>query len=194
MEVKGFLSLLQSATTTTNIWYLEVMLSEIEQMESITDQLLTVARPQTIRMEKRNLEALIRQVSSFLYPLATMHNVQISVESDSSDLLVECEENQLKQVFINIIKNAIEAMPQGGQIAMKVRRSGDFVSVQVADSGCGIPQNRIARLGEPFYSLKEKGTGLGLMICYKIIKEHKGTLQIDSEVGRGTTVEIILPP
>lgn len=192
--LKGFLSLLQSATTTTNIWYLEVMLSEIEQMESITDQLLTVARPQTIRMEKRNLEALIRQVSSFLYPLATMHNVQISVESDSSDLLVECEENQLKQVFINIIKNAIEAMPQGGQIAMKVRRSGDFVSVQVADSGCGIPQNRIARLGEPFYSLKEKGTGLGLMICYKIIKEHKGTLQIDSEVGRGTTVEIILPP
>lgn len=82
---------------------------------------------------------------------------------------------------------------QYGNSRFTIRRSRDFVSVQVVDHGCGIPQNRMARLGEPFYSLKEKGTGLGLMICYKIIKEHKGTLHIESEVGRGTAVEIILP-
>ncbi|MDF2814812.1 MAG: sensory box protein [Paenibacillus sp.] len=191
--LKGFLSLLKSQTMDKDSWYLEVMLSEIEQMEWITTQFLTVAKPQALKFEKKNLEVVIRQVSSFLYPLATMHNVQISIKSDSGALLIECEENQIKQVFINVIKNAIEAMPQGGQIEIIIKHNTDSVSVRVDDHGSGIPQDRIPHLGEPFYSLKEKGTGLGLMICYKIIKEHQGTIQIASEVGRGTTVEIVLP-
>ncbi|MFC5651397.1 PAS domain S-box protein [Paenibacillus solisilvae] len=191
--IKGFLSLLKSQTTDKDSWYLEVMLSEIEQMEWISNQFLTVAKPQTVKFNRNNLEIVIRQVASFLYPLATMHNVQILIESESGDPLIECEENQLKQVFINVVKNAIEAMPQGGQIEIMIKYSTDSISVRIKDHGYGIPQDRIPHLGEPFYSLKEKGTGLGLMICYKIIKEHHGTIQISSEVGRGTTVEIILP-
>ncbi|TXK76747.1 PAS domain S-box protein [Paenibacillus sp. N3.4] len=191
--LKGFLSLLKPQTSDKNIWYLEVMLSEIEQMEWITNQFLTVAKPQTAKLERKNLAALIRQVSSFLFPFATMHNVQILIQSESGEPFIECEENQLKQVFINILKNAIEAMTQGGQIEIMIKLNTESVSVRVHDQGCGIPQDRIPHLGEPFYSLKEKGTGLGLMICNKIIKEHHGTIQITSEIGRGTTVEIILP-
>ncbi|KRF30437.1 PAS domain S-box protein [Paenibacillus sp. Soil787] len=191
--LKGFLSLMKPQANDKNIRYLEVMLSEIEQMEWIANQFLTVSKPQTVKLERNNLETVIRQVSSFLFPLATMHNVQILIDSDSGEPLIECEENQLKQVFINIVKNAIEAMPQGGQIEIVIKLNTESVSVRVIDQGCGIPQDRLPHLGEPFYSLKEKGTGLGLMICHKIIKEHHGTIQITSEMGRGTTVEIILP-
>ncbi|MCZ8514987.1 PAS domain S-box protein [Paenibacillus filicis] len=192
--LKGFLSLLNSRTTDTDSYrYLEIMLSEIEQLEWIANQFLTVAKPQTAKFDEKNLEMVIRQVASFLYPLAIMHNVQILIESESGEALIECDENQLKQVFINIVKNGIEAMPQGGQIEIIIKPNTDSVSVQVKDNGYGIPHDRIPHLGEPFYSLKEKGTGLGLMICFKIIKEHHGTIQIASEVGRGTTVEIILP-
>ncbi|MNI18592.1 Sporulation kinase E [compost metagenome] len=191
--LKGFLSLLKSQTTNKDSWYLEVMLTEIEQMEWIANQFLTVAKPQTVKFERRNLEIVIRQVAAFLYPLATMNNVQILIESKSGDRFIECEENQLKQVFINVVKNAIEAMPQGGQIDIMITHNTDSVSVSFKDHGYGIPQDRMPHLGEPFYSLKEKGTGLGLMVCYKIIKEHHGTIQIESEVGIGTTVEINFP-
>lgn len=191
--LKGFLSLLKSQAAHKDNWYMDVMMSEIGQIEWIADQFLTVAKPQTATYATANLETVIRQVASFLYPIATMGNVQIGIESDAGELVLPCEPNQLKQVFINIVKNAIEAMPQGGQVDIRIARHPESISVRVIDRGHGIPEDRIPHLGEPFYTLKEKGTGLGLMICYKIIKEHGGTIRITSEVGRGTTVEIRLP-
>jgi signal transduction histidine kinase len=107
---------------------------------------------------------------------------------------ISCEENQLKQVFLNLLKNAIEAMPAGGNIDVKVKAKEEGkISIQIIDQGIGIPKDRIPTLGEPFYTTKEKGTGLGLMTCYKIIESHNGQLTIDSEINEGTTIEIILP-
>ncbi|TMV49671.1 PAS domain S-box protein [Paenibacillus mesophilus] len=191
--LKGFLSLMRSHIKDKDRWYLEVMLAEIEKMEWSANQFLAVAKPQSAKFERRSLETAIRHVSSFLYPLAKMHNVKIVIQSECGDPHVECDENLLKQAFINIVKNAIEAMPQGGQVVIRIERAAESVSVRVIDHGHGIPQDRLPHLGEPFYSLKERGTGLGLMICYKIMKEHRGTLHFTSEVGRGTTVEIRLP-
>jgi len=97
-------------------------------------------------------------------------------------------------VFINVIKNAIEAMEDGGEIHIKAAAlQPDRIRVQVIDREPGIPAERIPILGEPFYTTKEKGTGLGLMICYKIIRAHHGHLGIQSTVGVGTTVDIELP-
>ncbi|HDR8055035.1 TPA: GHKL domain-containing protein, partial [Bacillus cereus] len=100
----------------------------------------------------------------------------------------------LKQVFINILQNSIEAMPNGGEISIHIKEiNDDGVIIHVIDEGIGIPEERIKRLGEPFYSTKEKGTGIGLMLSYKIIESHQGTISIMSEVGVGTTVTIYLP-
>lgn len=108
--------------------------------------------------------------------------------------MIHCEKNQLKQVFLNIIKNAIEAMPGGGELNIKVfKKSGNTISIQFIDQGVGISEDRISSLGEPFYTTKEKGTGLGLMICYKIIENHNGRLIVESKVGEGTKIEIELP-
>ena len=85
-------------------------------------------------------------------------------------------------------------MPNGGNIFIQTKPLEDnFILIRIIDEGCGIPEDRISRLGEPFYSLKEKGTGLGLMMCYKIIEEHHGKLHISSELNKGTIVDIQLP-
>jgi signal transduction histidine kinase len=122
-----------------------------------------------------------------------LNNVELICDFDTSIPLIKCEENHLKQVFINILKNAIEAMNNGGAILIQLKRSDNDVWVQVKDQGCGIPQNLLPKIGEPFYTTKEKGTGLGLMICHKIIGDHMGNIQINSIEGKGTTVDIFLP-
>jgi len=123
-----------------------------------------------------------------------MSGIQIFVESESDIPPIVCEENQLKQVFINILKNSIEAMPHGGRIDVKIKaKEHDKVSISIMDQGVGIPENRIPTLGEPFYTTKEKGTGLGLMTSYTIIDRHDGELKISSKVNEGTTVEVVLP-
>ncbi|RKN84023.1 PAS domain S-box protein [Paenibacillus ginsengarvi] len=191
--LKGFLSLLRLPSSDKDKWYVDIMQSEIEKMEWVANQFLTVAQPQSVLFKNRNLETIIRHVSTFLYPLAKMHNVEIVVEAGSGNPHVECDESQLKQAFINLVKNSIEAMPQGGQVVIRLEHEASSIAVRVIDHGHGIAKERLPHLGEPFYSLKEKGTGLGLMICFKIVKEHRGTVRIASVVGSGTTVEVRLP-
>ena len=123
-----------------------------------------------------------------------MQNVEIIQEHDLDLPNIFCDENQMKQVFIHILQNAVEAMPNGGIIKIHLQRFGsDSIKVGFIDQGYGISKERIKKIGEPFYSTKEKGTGLGLMISHKIIQEHGGTIEIKSEVNKGTTVDVILP-
>ncbi|MNI77543.1 Sporulation kinase E [compost metagenome] len=124
---------------------------------------------------------------------AHLHNIEFQVDFSQAPILVHCEENQLKQVFINVLKNAMEAMPSGGLIKILVEEDDRKAVVRVIDQGEGISKERLKKLGEPFYTNKEKGTGLGLMVCQRIIEAHKGLLEFDSELGKGTVVTITLP-
>jgi two-component system, sporulation sensor kinase E len=108
--------------------------------------------------------------------------------------LIYCEPNQLKQVFINMLKNAIEVMPKGGMVRVTIKQIDEqHIQISITDQGCGIPEDKIKKLGEPFYTTKERGTGLGLMVSYKIIEEHQGKIEVKSQVGVGTTFYITLP-
>ncbi|MDC2867450.1 PAS domain S-box protein [Bacillus sp. BP-3] len=193
-SLKGFLKLLEPDMSENNKWYVDVMLNEITQMESITNQFMAMSKPQAISIQSYLIQTLIEEVVTFISPTAMMHGTHITMHHTSSLPAIQCDGNQLKQVFINILKNAIEAMPHGGTISIQTMKiENQSIVISITDEGCGIPQDRISRLGEPFYSLKEKGTGLGLMMCYKIIEEHNGKLQITSELNKGTTVYIRLP-
>lgn len=191
-SVKGFVQLLSEET---NNKYSHIILSEIERIEFIMNEFLVLAKPQKeMKLKKENLNEIVREVSSFMNPEALLNNVEIIMESHTLPL-VKCESKQIKQVLINLIKNAIEAMPSGGAIHIRTITTEDgYASVEVRDEGIGIPKERLERLREPFYSNKEKGTGLGMMISYKIIEDHKGTIQFFSEEGKGTLVQIQLPP
>ncbi|MCR2823886.1 ATP-binding protein [Lederbergia panacisoli] len=189
--IKGFVQIYKSNEA---IEYTDLLLSELGRIETITSELLSLGKPQVIKMNHTNLQDLIENTLELLLPQANMNNIQFKLGYEGPPFFITCEQNQIKQVFINILKNAMEAMHEGGEIHLNLRKGAEgkcIISIQ--DEGCGIPEDILPRLGEPFYTLKEKGTGLGLMICHKIIKQHHGTITYQSKAGEGTLVEIELP-
>ncbi|MDQ1913167.1 CheR family methyltransferase [Paenibacillus sp. GD4] len=190
--LKGFTKLLGSGVHNES--YISIMSSELERIEEIVSELLVLAKPQAVDYLPKDISGLLHDVVMLLETQAIINKVEIVTELDGKLPLVSCVENQLKQVFINILKNAVESMPNGGKIIVRAKRTEDRrIKVSVIDEGCGIPERKIAKLGEPFYTTKNRGTGLGLMVSYKIIENHQGTIYISSQEGVGTNVDIFLP-
>lgn len=190
--IKGFVQLYKKENSS--IEFNDLLLTELERIETITSEMLSLGKPQAIQLNRGNLRELIENTVELLSPQAHMKNIQFIRNYEDEVFFITCEKNQIKQVFLNIFKNAMEAMPKGGNIEIKLRSGNDgncLISVQ--DQGFGIPEELLPRLGEPFYTLKEKGTGLGLMICHKIIKQHQGDISYQSKLNEGTLVEIRLP-
>ncbi|MDQ0218739.1 PAS domain S-box protein [Peribacillus cavernae] len=190
-SLNGFLQLINEMLGKNE--YIAVMRDELKRIEFITNEFLSLAKPQVKLFQKKDISLIIDGVVKIAGIQAVIKNIVITPEYASVLPLIECDENQLKQVFLNILKNAIESMGSGGQIHIYTKVSKGFVQINVIDYGCGIPEERLKHLGEPFYSTKEKGTGLGLMISKKIITEHKGQLLINSTEGIGTTITVLLP-
>lgn len=190
--LKGFVQLMKQ--DNPKVSYMDLLFEELQRIELITNELLSLAKPQAVKLNKVNIVTLVHNTVEILTPQAIMNDIQIFTVSKHHPIYLMCEENQLKQAMINILKNAIEAMPDGGTIHVSIQANSlKEVHIIIRDEGCGIPEELLPRLGEPFYTLKEKGTGLGLMISQKIIKEHQGNFQIQSKVGEGTVVHIQLP-
>lgn len=191
--LKGFVQLLQSNNDRFQSYY-AVMMSELDRINTIVSEFLFLAKPQVTHFEKKDIRALIFDILALLETHAIMNNVRIITDFEESIPEINCAENQLKQVFINVLKNAIEAMPAGGEVRIQLRTdSNGTVRIRFEDNGMGIPNDRLQQLGEPFYTTKEKGTGLGLMVSFKIIEAHKGNIKITSEINKGTTVDVVLP-
>lgn len=188
----GFVQLLER--NEENSVYLDMMHSELSRIELVTNEFLMLAKPQVKKYQEENLICILKSVITMLNTQAIMVNTFIRLELEIAQPMIKGDGNHLKQVFINVLKNAIESMPSGGEILVKVQPyETNKVRIQFIDQGYGIPQELLPKLGEPFYSLKEKGTGLGLMISFKIIKEHQGDVHIFSLEGEGTTVNVYLP-
>lgn len=188
--IKGFAQFLTEGKASH---YGEVILGELERIDSIVNDLLVLAKPQATKLESINLVNIIKSVAALLKPQAEELNIVLHESYQSPEILVKCERDKIRQVLINIIKNSIEAMPSGGNISIKLKKKNNFINLCVSDEGIGIPEDQLSKIGEPFYSTKEKGTGLGMMICHKIIKNHGGDIHIKSKEGEGTNVNIILP-
>ncbi|MBX6396362.1 MAG: two-component sensor histidine kinase [Alicyclobacillaceae bacterium] len=191
--LKGFVQLLQ-ANMTAKEEYFHIMLSELDRIELIINELLILSKPVDVQFQFHNLCTLIENVVALIRTQAILNNIQIITDCDPTIPVIHCDDNRLKQVFVNLLKNAIEAMPDGGRILVQAQMAGKrSVRVRIIDEGIGIPQDRLPRLGEPFFTTKEKGVGLGLTMSYKILESHQGHIRFHSEVGKGTTVEIHLP-
>lgn len=192
--LKGFIQLLEGSVKEDFSMYFNVITSELSRIETIITEFLVLARPQAIQYLKKDIGRIMRETIDLLNAQAILVNVQIKLSLEKDLPLIYCEPNQLKQVFINVLKNAIEVMPKGGQIDVNIKRKDEaHLNVAITDSGSGISEDKIKRLGQPFYTTKERGTGLGLMVSYKIIEEHRGTVVVESEEGIGTTFHISLP-
>lgn len=193
-SLKGFTQLLYSKTTAESD-YVEIMISEIDRINTIVSELLLLAKPSKDDFMNIPIEGILEDVCTLMSAQANLHGVMIQRDfmPELQFVYVNAVEDKLKQVFINIIKNAIEAMNNGGTITIQTRRLGDKVVVIFKDNGMGIPSDILEKLGKPFFTTKEKGTGLGLMVSISIIESHMGQLNIYSEEGVGTSVEVTLP-
>nr|WP_285865951.1 PAS domain-containing sensor histidine kinase [Lederbergia lenta] len=191
-SVKGFVQLLSEETEHK---YNDIIMSEIDRIESIMNEFLVLAKPsKEVKLVKENINDVIKEIISFMRPEALLHNVDIITQFTEELQFVNCERKQMKQVVINLIKNAIEAMPSGGNIHVNTKAMSDgLIVIEVKDEGIGIANEKLEHVREPFYSDKETGTGLGLMISYKIIEDYNGTIKFSSKVGEGTIVRILLP-
>ncbi|MDT8859577.1 PAS domain-containing protein [Alkalihalobacillus sp. MEB130] len=190
--LKGFLQLMQ-AENKGDQQYLSIMSNEFNRIELIINELLVLARPHAVEFEKQDVTSILKDVIMLLETQAIMNNSQLVHRFEEELPFINCVDKELKQVFINIVRNAIEAMPNGGNVHISTSIEKDKVKIQFRDEGKGIPKERLKRIGEPFYTTKEKGTGLGMMVSYKIIQSHKGFMKFESEIGVGTTVTILLP-
>ncbi|MGM0753552.1 MAG: PAS domain S-box protein [Bacillota bacterium] len=192
--LKGFIQLLENSVGQDHEMYFNVITSEFQRIESIITEFLVLAKPQAIQYQETNLIKIMKDTVDLLSAQAVMHNVQYEESYQKNLPTIIAEPNQLKQVFINVIKNAIEVMTDGGFISIGIQETEDeMIHIRIKDQGGGISKDKIKKLGEPFYTTKERGTGLGLMVSFKIIKEHKGSVQVESIVGEGTTFHIYLP-
>lgn len=175
--------------------HVDLMKSELDRINFIVGEFLVLAKPQVSRYQPADLTEIVRDLVLFLDSQAHLSNIQFDVQLPQAPIPdVVCEPNQLKQVFLNILKNAMEAMPEGGTIRIELQLLQDeYVSVTVTDEGCGIAPEELERLGEPFFTNKSAGTGLGLMVSQQIIANHKGTITFHSRLGAGTSVEVRIP-
>ncbi|WP_010498282.1 CheR family methyltransferase [Paenibacillus elgii] len=190
--LKGFTKLMNSGGQHGN--YLSIMADELERIEEIVGELLVLAKPQVVDFLPKSVASILHDVIMLLETQAIISKVTIETDIEDELPLANCVENQLKQVFINVLKNGVEAMPGGGTFLVKAEKSErGGIRISFIDQGCGIPESKLAKLGQPFYTTKNKGTGLGLMVSYKIIENHRGSMTITSKEGIGTTVVIELP-
>lgn len=193
-SLKGFIQLIQSNSQDRYQEYCKIMLDELERVNGIVGEFLMLSKPQHAALKSVDPVQLIKEVVSFLSSEALLNSVNIHEEYLLRNTNIFAEANQLKQVFINLLKNAIESMDAGGNIFISVRESSyQELTITIQDEGCGIEEERLPTLGQPFYTTKERGTGLGLMICLKIIENHNGRISFSSKINVGTIVEITLP-
>ncbi|MCM3568706.1 ATP-binding protein [Neobacillus mesonae] len=192
--LKGFIQLLEGSIRKEHSMYYQVITAELERIDTIINEFLLLAKPQAIRFQEKDIIQIMRETIDLLHAHAVLYNVQFVTNYEKGNLPIFCEPNQLKKVFINLIKNAIEVMPNGGKISVTIKRIEDGqIYIAIQDEGTGISKEKIKKLGEPFYTTKERGTGLGLMVSYKIIEEHKGKIRIESEEGNGSVFYVTLP-
>lgn len=191
--IKGFIQLFQQGIRKEE--YFHVILKEFNRVEDIIKEFLSLAKPQEIRLKPVSVPSLLNEIATLLESEVHLKNVEFVIEIEEGIPTVMCDINQIKQVLLNLCKNSIEAIDINRKGFIKIYASvkDKHLCIEVIDNGVGINEERLRRLGEPFFSNKEKGTGLGLMICFRIIKEHKGTIIFESVENQGTTAKIRLP-
>jgi two-component system, sporulation sensor kinase E len=190
--ISGFLQIMERDEKRQPM--IDVMLSEVNRINTIVSDFLFLAKPGIPRLERYSLEETVREVIRLFEQEAASSNIKIELDIQKDIPHAVCDKNQLKQVLINVVKNAIESMLYGGNIKVILKKTYDGRAlVRVVDQGTGILTEHLPKLGEPFYTTKENGTGLGLMISQAIMESHSGQLSIYNGSEEGTVVDIILP-
>ena len=186
------------SSNTKVLGHLDRVEREIQRLNRVAQHLMSYSSRSNPAWTKVPVNALVEDTLWLIRPRAHAQHVEVMTDYDASSPTVQGDQDQLTQVLLNLLVNACQAMPDGGriQITTGVRGEGDDaqVTIQIADTGCGIPEAHLPNIFQPFFTTKGKdGTGLGLAISSRIARDHQGTIDVQSEVGRGSVFLIALP-
>ena len=173
--------------------YLEVAKGEINRLDYIVTQFLGAIRPAPPQLKLTSLNDVVGKTLELLRPEIENRGITVKTKLARTLTATPIDATQLQQVLVNLVKNASQAMTTGGTLTLSTGENNDGVWMSIADTGGGIPQEQINRIFEPFYTTKKKGSGLGLMIVQRIVRAHNGRVELESNVGRGTTFRVWLP-
>jgi two-component system, sporulation sensor kinase E len=173
--------------------YLAVAKGEINRLDYIVTQFLQAIRPAPLQIKLTSLNEVVHKTLELLQPELGNRGITVKAKLARHLPATPIDPTQTQQVLVNLVKNAMQAMTQGGTLTLQTGDTAEAVWVSVMDTGGGIPQEQINRIFEPFYTTKKTGTGLGLMIVQRIVRAHSGRIELESHVGRGTTFRLWLP-
>lgn len=190
---KGFIQLLGSRSKDeTNRRYSGIILDEIERTESVISEYLSYAKPQAEKSETIDVKARLYSIAASMEPFVASHGHGMTFSSEDH-IYVRGEPRKFSQAIVNLIKNGVEAMEQSGTIRVSVRKAQDLAIIEISDTGVGMTKEQLQHIGNAFYSTKSKGTGLGLMVTFRILKAMNGDIKVSSEWRKGTTFTIRIP-
>lgn len=172
---------------------LRIIASEAKRLEALLMEVRDFTRPAKPKMVKADANATVREVVDMLHEQFKPQDIRLSLELAPDLPPCRFDPNQLKQVLLNLTKNAMEAMPQGGTLTIESSADDNHIRLEVVDSGEGISKEQMKKLFHPFFTTKQKGTGLGLAVCYKIIQDHGGEITARSKKGSGSRFSVTLP-
>lgn len=190
--MKGFIQLLEQGGGEQD--YFKHIYSSFNEIEQFIDELLLIGNPLPIEPKKVNMNELIEEVLKKVKHKGEGKHIQFDQVCHGADKLeMLCDPVQIGNVIENVVLNSMEAVAEEGTINISTIKDGDSLVVRITDNGAGMSKERLEKLGEPYFSIKEKGTGIGLMTCYQIMLQHNGTISVESEIKKGTVVELRFP-
>jgi len=191
------LQLLQEDLTPTiedrAVRRLETIRRETSRLRDILDDFLRYAGRLELDRKPTELNALLEELADFFSPQAQLQKVQLRLSKSPAELIATIDPKLIKQALLNLMLNALQAMPQGGDLILKLTRQGDAAVIDVIDTGTGFAEEAAQRIFDAYYSTKKSGTGLGLAMTRRLIHEHGGRIAVHSDVGKGSRFSITLP-
>jgi signal transduction histidine kinase len=176
---------------------MELIIREVQRCGNIVKNMLLFSKKQVGDLGLVSIRAIVDRAVQLIQHHFRISNVEFELIVEDADATLMCDENQIQQALVALFVNAVEAMPEGGKLVLRINRldSGEL-QLHVTDSGAGIPQEDLSHVFEPFFTTKKegKGVGLGLSVVYGIVERHGGTIHVQSAVGKGTTFTLAFPP
>lgn len=192
--VRGFLQLMRKDANLTDSQrrYIDISIEELNHSQAILSEYLSLAKPANTDLGILDLRYELLKIIELMKSYTNLQTISITSSIDDG-LFIKADSSEIKQVFVNLIKNSIEAIGSKGDINVKAGKKGSNIVVVIEDNGAGMSEEQLRYLGTPFYSTKDKGTGVGLSVSYKIIHAIKGTIKVESKRGKGTRFIIQMP-
>lgn len=192
--IKGLVQLLKEKyNDETDQVYFSIINDEIERINQIVGEFLVLGKPSASKMQKEDLAQILSEVEPLISSEAKYNQIECETSIPEGEFIVECVKDQMKQVILNIAKNAFDSMEKGGKLTISLAKRKNSIELEITDTGIGIKKEDLEKIFKPFYTSKEKGTGLGLVVCQRIIHSFNGDIFISSKENLGTTVKIVLP-